>query len=312
MINQMPSQRKNVLKTLTILPLLVLFLYSFNVKTEYSTTNEIITHTDGSTIELIIDKNTSDEALLKMKADLEKDEIDFSYTVVRNENGKITSLSLQVAGGTKATGKFNSSYESSSEDDTISPTYIFVDTDKNSISIGNGKKVDFNSNMKTMVWVSDDDEIDSKEIIVKKVDGKKHITINGKEVDEDDLEDMDLHIEEDSHIFVTSEGNKGSKKIKIKKSGSKGGKKHVFIHSDSDDESDIKVIEKGSSKFFFSNSDEDEPLYIIDGKERNAKAMKKLKPDNIASITVLKGKKASKKYGKKGKNGVIQITTKKN
>ena len=73
MINQMPSQRRNVLKTLTIIPLFVFFLYSFNVKTEYSTANRITTQTNGSTIDLTIDKDTSDEALLKMKADLEKD-----------------------------------------------------------------------------------------------------------------------------------------------------------------------------------------------------------------------------------------------
>ncbi|MEN7548141.1 M56 family metallopeptidase [Rapidithrix thailandica] len=50
-----------------------------------------------------------------------------------------------------------------------------------------------------------------------------------------------------------------------------------------------------------------EPLYIVNGKE-----VKKLDvvPEDIQSVYVLKGKKALKAYGKKGKNGVVEITLK--
>ncbi len=300
MINQMPSQKRNVLKTLIIIPLLVLFLYSFNVKTEYSTANEIITQTDESTIELIIDKNTSDEALLKMKADLKKDEIDFSYTVVRNENGEITSLIVHVVGGIKATGKFNSSYESSSENDTISPTYIFIDINENSISIGNGKKVDFSFNIKPMAGISDDDEADSKKI-------------NGKEANEEDLEDMDIHIE-GKGFFTGSDKDEPLYIIDGKESNAKALKKLnpdniASINVTKGKKAAEKYDEKGKNGVIEITT-KDEPLYIIDGKESNAKALEKLKPNNIASINVIKGKKATEKYDEKGKNGVIEITTK--
>ncbi len=39
--------------------------------------------------------------------------------------------------------------------------------------------------------------------------------------------------------------------------------------------------------------------------------IKGLKPDNVESINVLKGKTAIEKYGEKGKNGVIEIYLKK-
>jgi TonB-dependent SusC/RagA subfamily outer membrane receptor len=52
-----------------------------------------------------------------------------------------------------------------------------------------------------------------------------------------------------------------------------------------------------------------EPLLIIDGKQ--AKSLKNLAPSDIKSLTVLKDGTAEKKYGEKGKNGVIEITTKK-
>jgi beta-lactamase regulating signal transducer with metallopeptidase domain len=50
------------------------------------------------------------------------------------------------------------------------------------------------------------------------------------------------------------------------------------------------------------------PLVIIDGKESDR--LKELSPDEIASISVLKGASAINKYGEKGKGGVIEILTK--
>lgn len=52
-------------------------------------------------------------------------------------------------------------------------------------------------------------------------------------------------------------------------------------------------------------------LILIDGKEATPKQLKKLPVENIVSITVLKNSTAIEKYGDKGKNGVINLTTKK-
>jgi len=51
-------------------------------------------------------------------------------------------------------------------------------------------------------------------------------------------------------------------------------------------------------------------MFIIDGKESKEKDMKKLDPSEIETINIYKGDKAKEKYGKKGKNGVVEITTK--
>jgi TonB-dependent SusC/RagA subfamily outer membrane receptor len=53
------------------------------------------------------------------------------------------------------------------------------------------------------------------------------------------------------------------------------------------------------------------PLAILDGKEVSEQEINAVSPDKIQSINVLKGEAAIKKYGEKGKNGVIEITTKK-
>lgn len=50
------------------------------------------------------------------------------------------------------------------------------------------------------------------------------------------------------------------------------------------------------------------PLYILDGKEIKADDFKKINPDTIEEMEVLKAKSATEAYGDKGKNGVIIIT----
>lgn len=52
-------------------------------------------------------------------------------------------------------------------------------------------------------------------------------------------------------------------------------------------------------------------IYVIDGKRASEKEFNKLNPNDIASITVLKGKEAKKKYKTKENDKVLLITTKK-
>jgi len=54
-----------------------------------------------------------------------------------------------------------------------------------------------------------------------------------------------------------------------------------------------------------------QPLYIIDGIRATESDMKKIKPDDIESISVLKDASGVSTYGEDGKNGVILITLKK-
>lgn len=55
---------------------------------------------------------------------------------------------------------------------------------------------------------------------------------------------------------------------------------------------------------------EKSPLYILNGKEITGAEMKKISPETIESINVLKDKTATDIYGPKGVNGAVEITTK--
>ncbi|MBC8153951.1 MAG: TonB family protein [Bacteroidetes bacterium] len=72
---------------------------------------------------------------------------------------------------------------------------------------------------------------------------------------------------------------------------------HVPLQLSLEDIKDKTVIGNGGEK----------PLIVIDGKEQD---LNTINPDNIQSMNVLKGSSAQATYGDKGKNGVIEITTK--
>ena len=54
-----------------------------------------------------------------------------------------------------------------------------------------------------------------------------------------------------------------------------------------------------------------DPVYMVDGKESTKEKVAMLNSNDIESMSVLKGEAAKSVYGEKGKNGVVQITTKK-
>ena len=193
------------------------------------------------------------------------------------------------------------------------------------------------------VWSGLDEIGEHEDIVIIEKDGTQKVILNGKEINRDSLHSEGFNIvvvedEEDKKAtvhFLSEEGsvleekvmelknNSGQnisihvdtdvdkdykKEVKIKKHKSKKGKQ-VMIIKDSDEDTDIEVL--GDEGYFFIDTEGKDPLYIIDGKEASKKEVKKLSPKDIMTIDVSKGKAASKKYGKKAKDGVVEIITKK-
>ncbi|WGD33861.1 M56 family metallopeptidase [Olleya sp. YS] len=97
----------------------------------------------------------------------------------------------------------------------------------------------------------------------------------------------DINSTEDSNVFI------------IKDKDGKTIKKRIEVKNSAD--SDIEI----------RSSNGETPLIIIDGKEAKKGELKSLNPDDIKSMNVIKGEQAKKLYGDKGKDGVIEIKTKK-
>ena len=88
------------------------------------------------------------------------------------------------------------------------------------------------------------------------------------------------------------------------------------------DGKEITVTVKGSNKNISpkdqanivmkpSSSQKEKPLIVIDGVITSEINLNDLNPTNIQSMNILKGENAKAKYGEKGANGVVEITTKK-
>ena len=78
-----------------------------------------------------------------------------------------------------------------------------------------------------------------------------------------------------------------------------------------------KVLELWTKEGLNNRKESNQPLLVIDGVELFNHSLNKeasnnvdLPPEDIKSINVLKGEAAEKKYGQKGINGVVEITTK--
>lgn len=81
--------------------------------------------------------------------------------------------------------------------------------------------------------------------------------------------------------------------------------------------SDVVVVgkpsdkQKGDAPFIKLKSGENAPIYILDDVIIETKVLEVVSPDDIESVSVLKGEKAVEKYGEKGKNGAVEIRLKK-
>ena len=85
-----------------------------------------------------------------------------------------------------------------------------------------------------------------------------------------------------------------------------------FLFKKAPSDSSAVWIEKGSQKNIKLVTDsEKKPLIVLDGKIlEHPISLSEIDSDSIESINVFKGDAALKKYGEKGVNGVIEITSK--
>ena len=282
MLNKKDSNKQNLLKTFAILPLLSVFLWSFNTTTivkekTTSATNSSYTYfisKDSKTVKFIINKSSSKQDLESIKKTLEDEysvKISFS-NIKRNDDGEILRIEMKMS-----SEKSNANY-AIENDAPINPITITYNSKTKKINISQSE----NGNIH--VWSS------------KK--SKKKIV----EIDYDEDEDSDG---EHNISIVTS----GKTKI-ITKKDKKGNIITEEIHGN-DDDNIFKIHTNDKKTFAFTtNTGGKEPLFFIDGKKVEASDMKNLDSDDIEEVNVYKGEKAKKKFGTEAKNGVVEIITK--
>jgi TonB-dependent SusC/RagA subfamily outer membrane receptor len=160
------------------------------------------------------------------------------------------------------------------------------------------------------------------------IDGKKATIEEMKQIDPETISHVEVFKDSVSVAKFGKEGKNGvvviTKKTKngstttINENGTKTVVvEHVQKNKKSKNETTTTTVtsnDNGSKQartiIFRQGGDLAKPLIIMDGKADNT-VIENIDPNNIESISVLKDSTAIKMYGKKGKNGVIIITSKK-
>ena len=137
-------------------------------------------------------------------------------------------------------------------------------------------------NVASIFVTKDEEDKDVNYVTIKKVGEEKHKNVVMIRTDDE----KKIHVKRDKNVVVTED-------------------------SVSDEENEVIIGDEDSRFFYIKDDGKRKPLYYIDGKKSGSKDFKNMSPDEIESISVLKGDTAVEKYGKKAKNGVIEVTTKK-
>jgi len=337
MLHKNRSTKTSQWKYALLLPLLIAFLLTFNTKVIAQEKKLVkIEEVNESKTEIIINKNSKAETLNEIKNTFKKlNDITLNFKgIKRNNNNEITAIKIDAKGkGLKA--KFENSGS-----EAIKPIKISYDSENNSLNISNLSKVhknhyeyttQTNSAIKTIdlkrkgdkngnyVFVTSDGKKihksgTSKNIELKVISekgDKEHVWVDENNKDNNIKVEV-IELKEGEHeITVIQEGNEDEieKNIAIEIHEDNASENVYIIKTDEDNIEKHKITKKGN--FIFSNSENENPLFIINGKETSSEEMEKMKPDSIEKMEVLKGKSATDKYGNKGKDGVILITTKK-
>ncbi len=248
-----------------------------------------------------INKNTTDTELESIKEKLKKEGVTLKIKgIKRNKKGEIRAIKIEAKSKNS-----NTKYQISSDDEAIEPIHIALDKEHNTITIGN-----------------EDHKTKKHSYIIKTEDGGKHkIQKTGNSNNVFVVSKEKVNQAKDDTLYVVVDKNKSVKTLEVisedddvdvileEKSGN-----NVWISNDDiSKEEDIIIIQNAfdDENILISTSSGKDPLYIIDDKEVSKDKFITIKPKNIESVTVLKDKSATDKYGDKAKNGVIIIKTKK-
>lgn len=344
MLHKSKSKKINQLKLIVVLPLLALFIMSFNKKNIYveiaaKETNVLIEATDSNeVIEIIITKNANDEDLSKIKEELKSKGITFIYDdIERNSDGEITKINAQFKNNKNSSNYSISGEEGiksfcfKSDEDSFSVGTIDKNTFLHKAKSGKTKIQSIKGTNKVLVI---EDENNSSTIDIKTLKNKDTVYFikeNNKFTFSSDDKDSNIFISEsDEPIFIIN-GKKVEKSVfedvdsdNIKSVFVLDGKKALDKYGD-EGKNGIVIMTRKKSKNLFTEeednvminsnvfsyeTDGNEPLFVLNGKAITKDDINNISANEIINVEVLKDESAIKLYGNKAKNGVVIINSK--
>ncbi len=330
MLNKNSSKKVNALKFIVILPLLALFLWSFNVNekilyTEAEPASVVNTslQSNKNTSETQLASNTisktgnnaevSEKTLQKVKVTSKQRNNTISQDSVKGFQVRITknttveeleAYKQKLKKEHNATFKYsNLNFNSKGEITSISITYSDKRGNNNNYSVSSDQPIsDFvlavseNGSISSRTVLTEEQEMQRQKMMAER---DKMISERKKQIEER-KEVIKEQMQERKEV-MKERVEKQKERVKVIRAQMKDSL--MIIRSNTPSNERVKVITT-------SKNNQDDPIYYVDGKETKEAEVKEIKPESIEKVNVLKGKKAIKKYGGKAVNGVIEITTK--
>ncbi len=328
MLNKNQSKKRNSWKFCVVVPALVAFVLLFQIETIAHEKPQLVTvksNTEGIDVFQITKTTTDEEFNQKVKTLKENFDITASFSdLERNSKNELIAIKVELKKGNEIARQM-----AVEGNNAIKAFAIVIST------LENGKlTVDF----KTDETAITNDNI--KALNNSALAGEKEIFINGEKATEEELNNLDS--KEIESMDVSKKSGKATIKI-ITKHLTKPLKisdKEVYINgvkSNQKEVSDLdqntiesvdvntkgntigittKTVTNGNDSKTTTNvvtisGQQEKPIVYINGKLTTPDFdMNDIDPNKISSMNVLKGQKATEKYGSDGKNGVIEITTK--
>jgi beta-lactamase regulating signal transducer with metallopeptidase domain len=322
MLHTNQSHKRNAWKYATILPLLVGFMLLFQIETvaQVKEKSKNVSYAVSSSFSSILTKNSTDKELRELEKTFSNEKYKLKISKVkRNKEGEIIGIKLSFDSGKT----YNRILERKSTE-PIDNIRIFINSDKDDDTTCGFEEI---SNVVSTTSIEDEEtvevETNTNDFTIDNMvkNGKKvNLIINGKlqsatvkskipldhefdifkELDEKDLKskyNIDK-IEGEIYYEITTKKERNS---------TNSDAVHAVVTAEySEDEAFSHIDRMKSDKLV----DAKKALILFNGKEINHQDLDKIDPKTISSSGNIIASHAMKKYGEKGRNGVIFINTK--
>ncbi len=322
MLHTNQSHKRNAWKYATILPLLVGFMLLFQIETvaQVKEKSKNVSYAVSSSFSSILTKNSTDKELRELEKTFSNEKYKLKISKVkRNKEGEIIGIKLSFDSGKT----YNRILERKSTE-PIDNIRIFINSDKDDDTTCGFEEI---SNVVSTTSIEDEEtvevETNTNDFTIDNMvkNGKKvNLIINGKlqsatvkskipldhefeifkELDEKDLKskyNIDK-IEGEIYYEITTKKERNS---------TNSDAVHAVVTAEySEDEAFSHIDRMKSDKLV----DVKKALILYNGKEINHQDLDKIDPKTISSSGNIIASHAMKKYGEKGRNGVIFINTK--
>ena len=310
MLHKSKSRKLNALKYALILPVLTLFLMSFNTKEVYLHSNtSIFTQTIGAIETVIINKDFSDAALDKVISEFKTKDVTLDFkNIQRNDRNEIIAIKIE------ASSKKMKTNFSSNSNNAIKPIKITYNSEDYSISISTVETdeiaitEDNSTTIVPSINLLEEEQNANIEVITEDSNNKDNKVILHRKATTIDL-NTEASENKEKVKFTTKDKN-GNVITEEITQGKNSEQTWVIEEGGANDINVFKTKTK-DNKLYISTDAENSPLIFIDNIEATREELENLDPNTIASMHVVKGKKHTQIYGEKAKNGVILVTTKK-